>query len=52
VHHKTQKQNDFYEVLGNLFGDCEDYRFLGFQAVWSGKVHFSRTCCLHHQGRK
>jgi hypothetical protein len=52
VHHKTQKKNDFYDAQGNLFGYCEDYRFLGFQAVRSGKVHFSRACCLNNQGRK
>jgi len=34
VNHKTQKQNDFYEVRGNLFGDCEDYHFPGFHAMW------------------
>ena len=33
VHHKTQKQNDFYEVQSNLVGDCEDYCFLGFPAT-------------------
>jgi hypothetical protein len=35
VNHKTQEQNDFYEILDNLFGDYEDYHFLGFHVMWS-----------------
>jgi len=52
VYHKTQKQSYFYEVRGNHVVECEDYRYLGFHAMWLEEVHFSRTCYLHHQGRK
>jgi len=37
VNHKTQKQNEFYKVQGIHFGDSEDYHFLGFHVVWSGR---------------
>jgi hypothetical protein len=37
VNHKTKEQNDFYEVQGNLVGDCEDYHFLRFHCMWSGR---------------
>ena len=51
MNHKTQEQSYFYEVQGNHVVECEDYRYVGFHAMWSKEVHFSRTCCLHHQGR-
>jgi hypothetical protein len=37
MNHKTQKQNLFYKVQGILFGDSEDYHFLGFHVVCSGR---------------
>ena len=35
MNHKTQEQSNFYLVRGNHVIECEDYRYLGFHAMWS-----------------